>query len=291
MDNSGLRLSAPQISKVGATSRVQWFREKVTQVAELISYISEAGGTHFWRMLMEAPAGENGAAQASLMVLKSAVGGKNREVKLHLETFKTLAKLYMEVGGFVRTIFDTDEKSHFLQLGGAARKERDFGLVGSGNGLPKEPSLGDRCQYQHGGVIWHLVYDGEGEHPWKKIGGPPLISKTTAENSTASTSYTTLANSPSITTPPVKMVADIWHGSRLIVTGGPSFAARTLFTSGGVEVAGTEDNLNSGAPSGGSVFPEVTLAASTAYTFRYKTSVGTSFWANRYLVIDPKRVG
>jgi hypothetical protein len=170
---------------------------------------------------------------------------------------------------------------------------RDWGLVSS---LPKAASclVGDMCSYiasAEDSVIWRLTYDGEGEEPWKKIGGPPLISKTSVENSTASTTYVTLANSPSIITPAVKMTANVRIGARLIVTSGPSFAYATMFTSGGAEVSATAGEWNSGAPHGGSIFKAVSLAASTTYTLRYKTSTGTSFWNHRYIEIDPVRVG
>jgi hypothetical protein len=101
----------------------------------------------------------------------------------------------------------------------------------------------------------------------------------------------TLENSPSITTPAVKMIADVYIGARLIVTGGPSFAYATMFTSGGAEVTATAGEWNSGAPHGGSVFPAIALAASTGYTLRYKTSLGTSFWQHRFIEIRPVRVG
>jgi len=141
------------------------------------------------------------------------------------------------------------------------------------------------------GTIWHLLYTGEETLPWTKIGGAALLDKTAVEKSTASTSYVTLENSPTITTPAVKIEANVRIGARLIVTGGPSFAYATMFTSGGAEVAATASEWNSGSPHGGTVFEAVALTASMTYTLRYKTSAGTSFWNHRYIEIDPTRVG
>lgn len=168
---------------------------------------------------------------------------------------------------------------------------RDWGLV---TVLPASPVVGDRCTYEANtgkGIFWQLIYDGVGEKPWKKIGGPPLLSKTTTENNTASTTYVTLANSPEITTPGVKMDANVRIGGRVINTGAAGFVFWTLFTSGGAEVAAAAFESNSGAPHGGSIFNSVALAASTIYTLRYKTSAGTTFAAHRFIEIDPIRVG
>ena len=164
----------------------------------------------------------------------------------------------------------------------------DWGIVTS---LPGSPSAGDFCRYvvdKTNGILWDLIYY---EGRWRKIGGPPLISKTTPEKSTASAAYVTLENSPSVVTPAVKLDANIRIGGRVINTGGAGFVFWTLFTSGGAEVSGAAWESNSGSPSGGSVFPLISLAASTTYTLRYKTSAGTTFAAHRYIEIDPVSVG
>lgn len=202
-----------------------------------------------------------------------------------------------KVKGRLGAFYIDEDSGAVYSKGGKEGTDEGWRLMSSSGGLvtslPAKAVVGETIVYQAAaGVLWQLFYDGEGEYPWKKIGGPPLISKTTAENSTASTSYVTLANSPSITTPAVKMEATVRIGGRIVVTGGPAFVSRPLFTSpGGVEVAGTAEEYNSGSPHGVSVFSPVALATGTAYTLRYKTSVGTAFFAYRFIEIDPLRVG
>jgi hypothetical protein len=82
----------------------------------------------------------------------------------------------------------------------ATTTPKDFGIVTE---LPSAKALvGDLCTFKADaatGTYWQLVYDGEGEFPWKKIGGTPLLSTGTG-GTTASNVYQT-TNQPTITTP------------------------------------------------------------------------------------------
>lgn len=83
---------------------------------------------------------------------------------------------------------------------------RDFGIV---EALPTSEAVkGDRCTYvadKTNGVMWELRYDGEGELPWKKVGGQVLF----VENANArvlnnQTTYASLPTDPSSITLPLK---------------------------------------------------------------------------------------
>jgi hypothetical protein len=93
----------------------------------------------------------------------------------------------------------------------ASLTPKDHGLV---EALPTSSSLvGDTCTFiasKASGVYWLLVYDGEGEYPWKKIGGPPLVVRSDTDRVISSLSYVSLPTDPlSITLPAVKGDWDI----------------------------------------------------------------------------------
>jgi hypothetical protein len=93
----------------------------------------------------------------------------------------------------------------------ASLTPKDHGLV---EALPTSSSLvGDTCTFiasKASGVFWLLIYDGEGEYPWKKIGGPPLVARSDTDRFISSLTYVSLPTDPlSITLPAVKGDWDI----------------------------------------------------------------------------------
>ncbi len=82
---------------------------------------------------------------------------------------------------------------------------RDFGLVTE---LPTAKALaGDRCTYKAdnaNGVFWELIYDGEGEFPWKKVGGSPLYTSSNTERKLKNKAFTSLPTDPLKITVPLK---------------------------------------------------------------------------------------
>lgn len=78
----------------------------------------------------------------------------------------------------------------------------DWGLVSA---LPGSPAKGDRCHFiadKANGVIWHLIYDGEGTYPWKAVGGKSLyIRSATNVTGVSTTAFTSFASACKLTTP------------------------------------------------------------------------------------------
>jgi len=88
---------------------------------------------------------------------------------------------------------------------------KDHGLVES---LPTSAALfGDTCTFmadKADGVFWQLIYSGEGEYPWKKIGGPPLSERSDTDRFlTNQTTYVSLPTDPLSITLPLKGDWDI----------------------------------------------------------------------------------
>lgn len=159
---------------------------------------------------------------------------------------------------------------------------------------------GDTCSYvadNTNGVIWQLLYDGEGEYPWKKIGGAALRAEdSTARLTTSATFQTT--GSPSITAP-VKMTCRARFGARGIFrkTGAPAgidAAQLQVFVAGvgsgyilqqniASQFVGSPNEAQSGA---------FNVAASGAVQVRYAAALGNEMeFVNMTLEVDPIRVG
>lgn len=179
-----------------------------------------------------------------------------------------------------------------------AAGNRWYGVV---EALPTSPtpSKGDRCSYvvnKTNGIQWELVYDGEGEYPWKKIGGPSLIEEVATEESTASTSYTNLATTgPSVTTP-LKGDYIVRHGA-YILAGAATQGAFRMSYAVGAEAAVDADAVvgvqkeTLGLASTAREKRKTAIAASAAIVAKYKASAGTAKFGARWLSIDPIRVG
>ncbi len=170
----------------------------------------------------------------------------------------------------------------------------DWGLVTE---LPKSPTKGDRCQFiadKTNGIIWHLVYDGEGTYPWKKIGGPPLFAEVAAQQTTSSTSYTNLGTTgPTVTAPAVKMEslvtlqAQMQGESSAIIT----YIGLSVGGAAAVEVDYSYSETGRITVPGCKTVSGITSTASQTFQMKYRTNTGTSAWAKRTLQVDPIRVG
>lgn len=177
---------------------------------------------------------------------------------------------------------------------------RDFGIV---EALPSSEAVkNDRCTYianKSSGNFWELSYDGEGEYPWKKIGGPPLFAEVTANESRENTAYGALSTAgPSITLP-LKGDYDIKVGAKVAAVGGEQTQAHMSYDigatgavdadsyslAGNVYAANTTDG-----PSGSRLRRKTGLTAVTL-TAKYRTTKKGAFWENRWISADPIRVG
>jgi hypothetical protein len=130
MNNEGLALIAPKIGESGPTNRIEWYKEKLkgTLLAELVCYRSESGGTTFMRLQANAEE-ETGVSQMTLGASHPTVSEKNKEANIILEATKTVTGIIVEVAAVKRTIFNSEGKSHFLQLPQAANRGIIFGAV------------------------------------------------------------------------------------------------------------------------------------------------------------------
>lgn len=180
-------------------------------------------------------------------------------------------------------------------LGVAVGLQRDFGLVSS---LPAIAGKGDICRYiadSTNGVIWDLIYDGEGEYPWKKIGGPALRAEDSEVRSTKSAAFQT-TGAPSVTAP-LKMEFRAKIGAQYINKGEGSTTAQAEIA---LYIAGSGPNhtayqIQTFTFEGSSVersTPTISAAAGNALQVRYACLSGVTFNFGRLFVeIDPIRVG
>ena len=174
---------------------------------------------------------------------------------------------------------------------------RDFGLV---EALPtSEAVAGDRCTYKAdktNGVLWELVYDGEGEYPWKKIGGPPLVSRQDTQREVNNTGYVS-PTTPATITVPLKGDYDVTMQSQVKTFGKKAVfasysvgatAANDIWAAVGFQNTG-EGEINvsaicstrqTGVASGAEIVEKVRASAAGAF-----------FVTNRRLLADPVRVG
>jgi hypothetical protein len=174
---------------------------------------------------------------------------------------------------------------------------KDFGLVTT---LPTSTALvGDFCTFKAdatNGVYWQLVYDGEGEYPWKKIGGPPLRKDGTFSVSTNKNTYQT-SGAPSITVP-LKMEfrprIGAWQGVQSQSgTSGLWAGEVKLFINGvennGATVVGSTNFEQSPIDSG---LPVVGVEAGKAVEARYRSVQSNSVnFYGLFVEVDPIRVG
>jgi hypothetical protein len=178
----------------------------------------------------------------------------------------------------------------YLQLG-----FKDFGLV---EALPTSEAVkNDKCSYyadKANGIFWDLIYDGEGEYPWKYIGGAPLHAEIETDQSTTSGSYTALATAGPSLTVPLKGDYDVEISARIF--GSESYGAMS-YEIGGVAPSNNDAIKNIGAVNGGVAGirkkRKTGLAASAALVSKYlaQTAGKSVFFSDRRMTVWPVRVG
>jgi hypothetical protein len=160
---------------------------------------------------------------------------------------------------------------------------------------------GDEAVYpadKTNGVYWQLLYDGEGEFPWKKIGGPPLGARSDAARQlTNQTTYANLPTDPLAITAPLKGDYDI----RIEAVVGLALVAATGLISYAIGGTAASDNWSAGVSqqTAAGIASEVststrqvsvTAGASVAEKGRTEGNYLVTY-ARRRLWIDPIRVG
>jgi hypothetical protein len=174
----------------------------------------------------------------------------------------------------------------YLQLG-----FKDFGLV---EALPTSEAVkNDKCSYyanKANGVVWDLIYDGEGEYPWKKIGGAPLIDEVATAQNTGSATYADLATvGPSLTTP-LKGDYMVSTGCYSYTNSSFAFMSYSIGASAAVDADSTAHGLSDAAMHSRTA-RKTALAASAALVAKYKAGATLAEFAKRWITIDPIRVG
>jgi hypothetical protein len=176
---------------------------------------------------------------------------------------------------------------------------KDWGLVET---LPASPTKGDRCFFfanKTAGIVWNLIYDGEGTYPWKKVGGPPLRSQylTTESLSTESETPQT-TNAPSITLPAIKMEANVEYGANVAWALTAGAVARMTLWVAGVAVTTNDKFAEVGIATGGTIGPisgggPHTFTASQTVQARYARILasGKVEFFGPFVSVDPIRVG
>lgn len=202
------------------------------------------------------------------------------------------------------TLGPTKMSLNFLPIGSAAGMlgvaigpVRDHGLVTT---LPSPAGRGDVCRYYadaNNGVIWDLIYDGKGNYPWKKVGGPPLTTfASPSRELTNKTAYQSLAIDPLKVTLPLKGDYDITIASRVI----GSVGAASCHHSYAVGATAASDTwagffTAAGASNGNDAIRthrHIDAVAAAVVEEKARTAGNwTNAWALRRLTVDPVRVG
>ena len=150
------------------------------------------------------------------------------------------------------------------------------------------------------GVYWDLIYDGKnGELPWKKIGGPPLLDYIANDDERTVNSYADLATKGPSVVVPLKGDYRVACGSQGYSNVAAAVAAVMSYKVGATEPADI-DGARSDTPA--IKFFGVTahspkiekkgLAAGTEILAKYKSfSSNNARWLGRWLEVDPVRVG
>lgn len=177
---------------------------------------------------------------------------------------------------------------------------KDFGLVTE---LPTSKVLvGDLCTYKasaENGVYWHLVYDGEGEYPWKKIGGAALVARQdTGRSLTNQTAFANLPTDPLSISVPLKGDYDISILAGIDTATGSTFGAIS-YAVGATAASDSWGAFASNPGGGSSMGVDVTkktrhtaVPALASVAEKARTGGNYTFtWSRRRLRVDPVRVG
>jgi hypothetical protein len=160
---------------------------------------------------------------------------------------------------------------------------------------------GDTCDIiadETKGVIWEFVYDGLGEFPWKKIGGPPLRDEVQKEESTESLAYANLATVGPAMTVPLK--GDYEVRIEFNSAASPAVTNVCLMSYAiGAAAASDEDRAEAlifssieGGVSVGASRVKTGIAAGTTLTAKYRLGIKNKVvYRLRRLIVDPVRIG
>jgi hypothetical protein len=170
--------------------------------------------------------------------------------------------------------------------------------------LPASPADGQECYYvadAAAGVLWHLRYNaGSGSaYKWEVLGGSSLFSEVSpaGDESTASTTYTTLTSpGPAVTVPlagdyDVEIAMTGYHGTGTKLT--------IMSYAIGATAAADIDSLSFAVATAFADIHRVTrkkrktgLPAGAALSARYRTDAGSASWRGaRTMEVLPVRVG
>jgi hypothetical protein len=151
------------------------------------------------------------------------------------------------------------------------------------------------------GVIWHLRYrSGGGTHKWEYVGGPPLYSLVTTQESTTSSSYGALATAgPSVTLPlagdyMVTISGKIQTAPTVPASPSSAIMSYDIGATGAVDA----DNINvyattTNAEANVSRTARKSGLTAVTLTAKYKLAVnaGTGYFQDRTMIVTPVRVG
>jgi len=165
----------------------------------------------------------------------------------------------------------------------------DYGLVTS---LPGSPSVGDRCIFKASeSAFWQLIYDGQSSYPWKKIGGPPVVTYEFTARTTSSTSFQT-AGAPTVVTP-LSGEYDVAAGAERISMPTPSNSIGRV----GLHYNGSLQFEALGRGSEYSAYPAYAhrrmggLTKGSTLQSRYRAELNTAEFVTLFVQMDPVRVG
>lgn len=171
---------------------------------------------------------------------------------------------------------------------------RDYGIV---TVLPTGTIIkGSLCKFKAAaGIYWDLTYTEEAEYPWAKLGGPPLRSEVATDESTTSTTNVNLATEGPKLTSPLKGEYDVAWGFDGYTSPAASAALEAdLLIAGTTSGRFCEVTGYSAAIAGSTAMTEFTTvqsSASIAFLVKYRTTAGTAHFRQRWLRLDPRRVG
>ena len=165
--------------------------------------------------------------------------------------------------------------------------------------LPLVPQFGDQVVYAAdaaNGVYWLLQYDASGTYPWKFIGGAPLQSLVSTQESTANPAYVALTTAGPSVTCVLPGDYDVHLGASFNSGAGNDIIAAMSYLVG-VTAASDADAVWFQARGPGynntatKTSRKTGVAASTALVARYKSPVSAGMnFSDRFMRVTPIRV-
>ena len=165
--------------------------------------------------------------------------------------------------------------------------------------LPTLAQVGDQVVYAAdatNGVYWLLQYDGLGTYPWKFIGGAPLLSTVSTQESTANPAYVALTTAGPSVTCVLPGDYDVHLGASFNSGAGNDIIAAMSYLVG-VTAASDADAVwfQARGPGYNNTVTKTSrktgVAASTALTARYKSPASATMnFSDRFMRVTPVRV-